>query len=52
MTLILIVGGVPLTDMSEPSIGDEQPVEVTTNSSGSYSMVSTRRKGYSPSTER
>jgi hypothetical protein len=52
MTLILIVGGVSLTDMSEPSIGDEQPVEVTTNSSGSYSMVSTRRKGYSPSTER
>lgn len=44
--------GVPLGDMAELNIRDEQSVEVKTEASGSYTMTATRGKGYSPSTER
>jgi hypothetical protein len=51
MTIDYLVG-VPLGDMTQLSIRDEQPVEVKTEASGSYTMTATRGKGYSPSTER
>jgi hypothetical protein len=40
--------------MVQLTLGDEKPVEVTSTSSGSYTMNQTanRGDGYSPSTER
>ena len=52
LTIFLGVPTAPTGDIAQLSIGDEQPVEVKTTISGSYTMTANRGKGYSPSNGR